>query len=242
MRILLLASGLSVTLLGTLNAQGLSERQVHDKLVEIIAQESGGRLPPGDTSVSWRPDSPILYHTVHRTVAAIRTGMARNDGMVGVAETRWMLGSLVSFAVRWTHGDTTQVDLTGKLTSKGIHVTGPKHDTTLALPSMRWAVADYAMEDHLLPVLAGLRSGDSVRIAVLRPYQLKWDTVTAVATPEGAVMRIFLNQGPPAPLQILLAPDSTILSVSRGTEYERHPLETTARFQQYQALVPADSR
>lgn len=219
---------------GPLTAQMPSPKEFHDQLAGIIAEVSGGRLPAGDTSVTWRPDSPILYHTARRDGAMMRTGMARSDGLVGALEVRWGEQGIVAFGSRWSRPDSVEVDWTGRVSPQGIEVRGPGGDRQLALPGMRWLVADYAMEDQFTPLFASLRPGDSVAVAVLRPYLLKWDTVTVVVSGTANALRVRMFQGPPAPLDVLLAPDAAILRTSRGTEFERRPLETTVRYEQYQ--------
>lgn len=221
---------------GRLSAQAMSAQEIHDRVAQVIAEVSGGHLPAGDTSVSWRPDSPILYHTAQQMGAVIRTGMARNDGLVGTLESQWGPTEVTGFTSRWSRGDSIEVAWTGTVTTDGIRVQGPRGDSLLARPQMRWLVADYGMEDQFMPLFATLHVSDSVRVAVLRPYQLKWDTVTVIVSGPAEAKRVLLKQGPPAPLELLLAPDATILRIGRGTEFERRPLETSARYRQYQAL------
>jgi hypothetical protein len=231
-------AALALSLAPTLAAaQAPSPRALHDRVVGIIAAQSMGGLPAGDTSVSWRPDSPILYHTAYRDSSVIRTGMVRNDGVLGYLETRWNGTTVRSFAVRWSKHGEVRVDYTGTVSGSSLNIVKKQSVSAVAIPKMRWAIADISMEDQLVPILTSMSAGDSIRLAVFRPYGNLWDTVSVKAVAGGANRRYLVYQGVPTPLQIDLAPDGAILRIVRSADFERRPLETTRRFAQYQALI-----
>ena len=217
-------------------AQARSDRLLHDRVVAIIVEQSKGGLPRGDTSVSWRPDSPILYHTAFSDSGVVRTGMVRNDGLLGTLETRWSGAAPRSFVSAWSKNGAVLLSFTGTVAGSSIAITAKGKVSSVAIPAMRWAVADIGMEDQLLPVFLSMHAGDSIRVAVFRPYASRWDTVAVKRVAATVAPRIILYQGATAPLQIDLSADGAILRIVRGADFERRPLELSRRAAQYAAL------
>ena len=64
----------------------------------------------------------------------------------------------------------------------------------LALPADAWAIADYAMDEHLVPVLMGLpMDGAAHPIHVYRPTPGRWDHGTALVSPREGVRLVVLR-------------------------------------------------
>lgn len=138
-------------------------------------------LPLGDTLITWHAGGPVLFHTAVRDRDGVRAGLLRNDRMLGLADVRWSEGAPRSFHATWftvKAGALDSADIQGRKRDGVLLVTrSAKADTTLLLPSIGWGVADYGMEELLLPAFDSIGTSLPYRLAVLRPYGLKWDTL-----------------------------------------------------------------
>ena len=78
----------------------------------------------------------------------------------------------------------------------------PAADSVVAAPREDWAVADYAMDEFLVPLLRTFdRDTSTHTIAIYRPTPLRWDTVHARV--------IAVGVGPRAPFVALLRDEQT---------------------------------
>jgi hypothetical protein len=210
----------------------------HARVARFMATAVGTALPPGDTLLTWSPN-PTLFHIVGGHVDSVRSALLRADRMLGLAQSRWASGVLTDFETRWTRGDSTLVALQGHREATGLRITGTR-DTTLGLPALPWAVADYGMEEHLVPVLHSLAPAPTSRsIAVLRPYLLKWDTVSVTLEHRAGALIAVIAAGKaretlvvPADMRLLWAKRSDVVS-------ELRPLEGTARYSEFVRLREA---
>jgi len=175
MRRVLASVSAAVALLSTRSpaqsAQASAERQFHDQVAAHLAGSPMGALPPGDTLVSWAKQGPILFHTVTLSGTVVSSGLVRNDPFAGVLTTRWRDGRPVGFSVRWVVGPDTTVALDGATSTAGLSIAGTRSQV-LPTPTGAWAIADYGMDEHLIPAALALpRDGRSYALAVLHPVR-----------------------------------------------------------------------
>jgi hypothetical protein len=204
-------------------------------------------LPPGDTLVTWTARGPVLFHTGARDSGGVRAGLLRNDRMLGLADVRWSAGTPHSFRTTWF---TIKADLLDSVVSEGIQrdsglviKRSGTRDTTLALPSTAWAIADYGMEELLLPAFDSIGRRLPYRLAVLRPYGLKWDTLTVTERTKvvGRAWDVVSYTENDEQWRLAITPDSHLLWLRRSKhpEDEKRPLEGTALGATFVRLRPA---
>jgi hypothetical protein len=193
-------------------------------------------LPPGDTLLTWHAGGPVLFHTALRDRGGVKAGMLRNDRMIGLADVRWSEGAPRSFHATWFTVKADGVDSTdiqGLRRDSVVQITRPgQADTTLALPSIPWAVADYGMEELLLPAFDSIGTRLPYRLAVLRPYGLKWDTlrVTERTKVSGRGWDVVTYTETDEQWRLAITDDQHFLWLRRSKhpDDEKHPLEGTA--------------
>lgn len=132
----------------------VNDLHTHDQIVAYFRAVPAGVMPPGDTLVTWRSDGPILYHTASRSGASVRAGMFRNDALIGAATVDWTAASPIAFSVRWLGN--APLTLRGRVEGKEIVLSGSRNERE-TIPAGLWAVADYGMDDLLLPLVSTLR-------------------------------------------------------------------------------------
>ncbi len=217
-------------------AQQMSNGELHDRIVAVMARRIV--LPPGtDTFVSWEGRGPVLYHTVTRWSDSIRVGLQRNDSLFGTATVRFANGGVGTASVRWIDRGVLQCAVE-------IEVAG---DTVLVRDSVRrafvrptgvWTVADFGMDDLLVAALQSLPSGASQMVHVLRPYGLKWDSLTVRVSGQNGARIIEVVSAPDDTSRFVVADDGTLVQELRSKypANERRPLEETRAFALYLAL------
>jgi hypothetical protein len=214
-----------------------SKQQAFHEHVAALLQGPRAPLPAGDTAVSWTERGPILYFTTHLAGDTIATAMAREDGLVGTTTAIWSHGRMASFRTTWTRGDSVLLEIVGAIRGQQLVLRG-RRDTSLAIPSMPWLVADYGLEDLTVPLL---RQADSsaTQFVALRPYPFKWDTVTIRGRRSGGYLVVSAVQGPKV-RETYVLDDRGVLLLRRGDQVmERRPLEGTARFADFLRALPA---
>ena len=215
----------------------LSPEVIHARAAAILSYGLPRRIPAGDTFVTWTP-KPALYTTVSRTASTVASSLVSLDGVVGTAESVWEGGLQREVSIRWTQNRATLMELNVRLAAGVIHLAGVR-DTALQAPSLPWAVADYGMEDQILPLIqaAGVEKG-RLRLAIFRPRASRWDTIT-----------IACRRAQGATLATVTAPDGerffwTItgdgalvrLTRDRDRDFERRPLDMSERVADYLRL------
>lgn len=218
-------------------------RQFHDQAVSAIAQMAGRPLTPGDTFLTWNPSPGGLVHTVRVTPTGVSSTLLRGDGMIGTAETQWRAGAVAGFEVRWTRQDAGGKGIDSATTVSGVRQAGTLRVRTaggvrsFAVPAGPWAVADYGMEEQLIPAVRALPArAASARLAVLRPYHVRWDTVV-VSVRDTAGLRLAEVMGSDKAHELMvIAPDGSLLWIFRFDQAgERRPLEGSARYSEFMA-------
>ena len=213
----------------------MSARELHDRIVAVYVARAAVPLPAGDTLVSWY-GNPVLLHTVRRTSDEITTGMLRADSLYGTARVRWAAGRPVSFETRWLQGDSVLVDIAGSSAGDMLRLSGTT-DLVLRVPDLPWAIADYGMEDQLLPLLDALDSAEPHQVAAYRPFASKWDTLAVTRQPLVGGVLFELRNADGKRDWWLVSHEGALVQLRReGQEFERRPLETTPLFAVYRSL------
>ena len=213
------------------------QREFHDHVVGLL-QSAASELPSGDTLITFANQGPILYHIIDAQSALITSCMLRNDPMIGVTTTRWSDARITAFDVSWSRSGESEYSLHGEVSPAGISITG-SHDTVLAIPEIPWTVADYAMEEHLVPLLsrAPLGSGPA-SVAILRPYPFKWDTVQVAVKDTSGVRfaSVTDGSGKRSGMVIIAGPRLLFTGGSDRSSIKR-PLELTPLFSEYERVT-----
>lgn len=155
---------------------------------QLIPEASGTLvarpLPPGDTSITVQTgdrEGVIFLHTVQRTPDGLASGFIRNDGMVGTTVATFRDGRPTRYEALWTDSSLTARRIMIERRSDSL-VVRDSVTTRAAIPRANWAIADYGMSEHLVPLFRTLRPDTTHALAIYRPYPGHWDTLTAVAT------------------------------------------------------------
>ena len=212
-----------------------SPAEWHDRIAAVMERASGAHpLPPGDTTVTWAPN-PILYHVVRTAPDSVVSGFLRADGMQGTTATGWAGGTVAGFRTRWVAGDSVR-EIVGEVADSVLRITGTA-DTTLTLPALPWAVADHAMDEHLVPLIAALPTESVRRVAVLRPYLLKWDTVDVTVRRRGEALVATVRHADGERAVLLIDAQRRLLWMRRyGQESERQPLPGTPLYEHFRRM------
>ena len=215
----------------------LSPEVLHARGVAILALLPRGTIPAGDTFVTWSP-KPVLYTTVSRTASTVASSLVSLDGIVRTAEAVWQGGLQQEVSIRWTQNTHTLMELNVRFEAGVIHLSGGR-DTALQAPSLPWAVADYGMEDQLLPLIqaAGVNAR-RLRLAIYRPSPSKWDTITiACRRTQGATLATETEPDGEHFFWTVTADGALVrLTRDRDRDFERRPLEMSTRVSDYLRL------
>jgi len=230
-----IALRLQIGFLSLASASALAQdpAALHQHVVEFIKQAIQP-MPAGDTLLTWNGDRLVLFHTSSRDRAGVRGALLRADRMLGVADIRWQEDRPQSFAVGWFTPRGTSIDsliVRGDVVGNELRLRRSGHaDSVVAIPAIRWAVADYGMDELLLPVLARASQDRVTQLAVLRPYRLKWDTLTAIESESRgrwSITRWADRKGERWSMVILDSTRMVWLRRSDHPEDEELPLEST---------------
>lgn len=193
-------------------------------------------IPEGDIFVTWSP-KPEVYTTVRRTDSTVASGLVSTDGLVGTAEAVWQGGRQREVRLRWTRGSATLMELDVRFEAGVIHFAGTR-DTAFQAPSLPWVVADYGMEDQLLPLIQAEGDPRRLRVAVYRPYQAKWDTLRVVCRKTEAATLATVTASDGEHFFWTITADGALVRLTRDRDpgFERRPLEMTARVADYLRL------
>ena len=226
-------------------------RAFHDRAAGAIRELSSRPLTPGDTFLTWNPKPGGLIHTISVTASSVRASLLRGDGMIGTADVRWGGGCPTGFDVEWTTRDSVtgkaQLDLEshGTIVRDTLRVSGSK-PAAFPLPAGLWAVADFGMEEALIPILRAMAPTTGWQtVAVFRPWHGRWDSVS-VAVHDTAGVRVVesravvaFGDGKQSYELMILNPRGDLLSIVRFDQpNERRPMEGTMRYEEYRARLP----
>ena len=201
-------------------------RAFHDQAAQIIASASRGALPAGDTLVTWHT-KPIYWHTVAAFGDSVFTGIVGSDSTVGVTESHWKNGAPVRFRTRWSVPGGARTERRGIVAKGRIVITGTR-SIALPVPESAWGVADDGMEDQLLPLLVTMPpSADPLRLIVLRPFTLEWDTLAVTSARRNGVQVISVRSGDEPSRLWVIFEGKLIWLRNVAQQSERRPLEGT---------------
>ncbi|MGE3525961.1 MAG: hypothetical protein AB7I33_08565 [Gemmatimonadales bacterium] len=171
-------------------------------------------LPGTDTSVTFSEGKgAILLHTVDREGDSLIASLSRNDGLVGIAEVTFDSGVPAGYSAAWA--DSIRLKRQEVTPGPdGLHLRrSDGADTTFVIPEGVWGIADYAMQELLVPILLAVpRDGQLRPFAVFRPTAAHWDTGTAqVINRAGAVLVILRWDSADKAQALLLTPEGDYL-------------------------------
>lgn len=178
---------------------------------------------PGADSAYWldaNTGAAMLLHTVRRTPGSVASSLTRNDGMVGVAESRREGGRLAWYHATWA--DSTPATREYRVAVRGDSLVAARPgapDTAMAIPRGAWGVADFGMDEHLVEALLGLPRGETPHEwAVFRPVAGTWERGTAVVQERGGAVVAIVRTGDDAStVKVLVAtPDGDLLLGEEG--------------------------
>lgn len=109
-------------------------------------------------------------------------------------------------------------------------------NTALRTPTLPWVVAEYGMEDQLLPLIqAACRHKQRARLAVYRPYSAKWVTIAIACRGIGGATLVTETKQDGEHFFWTISADGALVRLTRDRdpEFERRPLELSARFTDY---------
>ena len=154
-------------------------------------------LPGTDTSITFAMQNKtiILLHTTARSGKEITASLTRNDGMVGIASVDVDSSRVTGYRATWSDRNGLARQAVNVRRDSLLLVRQGQRDTSVAIPAdTAWAVADYAMDELLAPVLLALpRDGKPHPIAIFRPYLARWDTGAAAARARGGFVDVALD-------------------------------------------------
>jgi hypothetical protein len=203
-------------------------------------------LPLGDTLLTWHAGGPVLFHTAVRDSGGVRAGLLRNDRMLGIADVRWSAGAPSSFRASWftvKAGVLDSTTITAVVRDRLLMVARTiRPDTTVTLPLTAWAVADYGMEELLLPAFEAIGKNLPYQLAVLRPYALKWDTlvVTERTRVAGRGWDVVTYSSSDEQWRLAIENNQHVLWLrrSRHPDDDKRPMDGTARGASFLRLLP----
>ncbi len=190
-------------------------------------------LPGLDTAVTLN-GGPVLLHTVLRHSNEVESGMARSDGLIGTAHARFVGGVVETYEAFWTDTSIVPRQISISVSENALRIREPGgHDSTVAIPEHWWGVADYAMNELLVPVfLAHPADGVGAPFAIYRPYARHWDVGTGSIRPLGENFVASYRLGrDTVPTYLLITKDGDLLmgENSGPTGAQRMPREGSAR-------------
>ena len=241
--LILILAGSPATLAAQVSAEAI--RQFHQQATALIATMASRPLTPGDTMLTWNPRPGGLIHTVRLASDRAQTSLLRGDGMIGTTETTWKDGHLRTFHAEWTTRDSVtkraipDVNADGAVVGNDLVVRGTKPGR-YRLPTTLWGVADFGMEDQLIPLLWKVRNDSTVHVAVYRPWHGRWDTVTAVLRDTLAYRIVEWREGSKThETTVVERNDMSVLWAWRHDQVdERRPLEGTRLYAHYLEAAP----
>ena len=218
---------------GPANAQSVQE--VHDRIVAIM-ERSGVELVAPDTFVTWSP-RPVLYHTVSRSAEGIQSALIRADGLAGVAKIALVRGQATGAQVTWWRAGERLRDIVISVTGDSLHVRDTVNQS-YPLPKIPWAIADYGMDDLLVPAFLALAPDGHGSLTVFRPYAVKWDTLDVRVRIDETRRYVEVGNAPDDLWTLVLSEDDAVLQILRSKypHFERRPLEQSSRVGQYMIL------
>jgi hypothetical protein len=187
---------------------GLLSEEKQSLLDPAAARIIGRALPQGDTSLTL--DKGLLFvHTVRRGGDTIESGFGRNGGLVGTARVVFSKGSPTSYRATWTDGfGPVKTDVIQRR-ADSLAISHAGKDTMLAVPAVAWGIADYAMQELLVPAILALPADAAPHpFAIYRPHAAHWDSGAVVVRPIANANVVVLQMKADKQPQLLLITDT----------------------------------
>ena len=215
----------------------LSPQELHDRIVAVLMRNTPRPVPAGDTFVTWSP-SPNLYTTVSRSPNEVSSSLIRVDTLVGTEDSRWQGTVQTAAEVRWTKADSSVLVLHVSTDGVNIHFTGAANKT-MPYPGLPWVVADYGMDDQMLPLYESLH--ETTRVAIYRPFPAKWDTVSVSVMRTSTALLVSEVDPDGEVFHWIVSPAGQLVRITRSKypDFERRPLEQTSAMAVYVRLRSA---
>ena len=205
-----------------------------------VAHVIGRALPKGDTSLTFSKGL-LFVHTVRRTADTIDAGFGRNGGLVGTARAVFSSHSPVAYTATWTDGFAPAQTESIEKNGDSLVVLHHGSRTVIAIPRAAWGIADYAMQELLVPVLLSVpMDGSSHPFAIYRPYAAHWDSGTVVIRPlSDARIALVQMTNDKKPQALLIANDGDYLygENSDPIDANRVPSPNSVRRTKLQSLL-----
>lgn len=219
---------------------GLESEETQMLLDSARAAVVGRPLPAGDTSLTLN-NGVLFVHTVRRNADTIEAGFGRSGGLVGTARVVFDNGSPISYRATWTDGFASpQVERVERRGSS-LTVSHLGVDTTLALPSSAWGIADYAMQELLVPIILSLPNDNAAHpLAIYRPYAAHWDSGAVVVRKIDGARLALIQMGSDKKPQAMLITDNGDYLYGENSDpvgAERVPTLGSSRRRRLEALV-----
>lgn len=211
---------------------------------DSVARLAMRPLPVGDTTVTVSGGSLLFLHTVRSSGDTVSSSFVRADGLIGTVFAVYEGGRPQLVRTLWT--DSTGARRT-EITARGSSLeVRDSTSRTVRIPREHWAIADYAMSEHLVPLFRSLPAdGQPRQIAVYRPVPARWDErrVVIQAIPEGIVATI---QGPgpeEGEVHLVLANGDLLFVETMGrSSAQRLPPPASTRFATLRAIIERVTR
>lgn len=235
-----------------------SERLIPAASAHALVRGLGGP----DTTITFAtqkgtPTGQIFVQTERFDTSAdqvhIESAFARADGMIGTVRASYRRGQARDYDAVWT--DSTARPVHHRLTVQGhsiaVHedlsldtLVRPTIDTTIAVPDSAWAIAEYAMDELLVPVTRTLPRDTIRNVVVFRPTPRRWDTVRVrlkdlTVNGRHALVVYVFSEREPKPTVLIVSQDGTLLYAedTRVSGSRRLPQEGSRRYSELQAII-----
>lgn len=216
-------------------AQASALDSLHNTAVRLIRDVGGSKLPPGDTLLVWNPDPGGLFQTVQVRDSSVVSSLLRHDGLLGTSSVSWSNGFPSSFRIQWSNltarSDTGRL-IAGRRRGRMIELEGGR---TLRVPTGEWLIMDFGMEEQAIGLaLHSARTGTRQLVSVLRPWHMRWDTLTILVR-DTLDLRILdlADASGYRELVFITAQNRLLWSKRLDDDAERRPLEGSSLYAEF---------
>jgi hypothetical protein len=242
---------------------GLVASESERVITAAIAHALGRNLGGPDTTLTFAtengtPTGQIFVQTERFDSSAeeihVESGFARADGMIATVRAAYRDGQARAYDAIWT--DSTARPVHHRFAIQGhsivLHedlsldtLTRPTIDTTIAAPAGSWAIAEYAMDELLVPVARTLARDTILHtVSVFRPTPRRWDTVRmrvkAVTSDRRPALVVYsFSTGASKPTVLIISQDGTLLYTedARAHGSRRLPQQGSSRYAELEAII-----
>jgi hypothetical protein len=242
---------------------GLIASESERVITASVAHALGRNLGGPDTTVTFAtqngtPTGQVFVQTERFDSSAhethIESGFARADGMIATVRATYRDGQASAYDAVWT--DSTARPVHHHFATQGhsiaLHedlsldtLARPTLDTTIAAPAGSWAIAEYAMDELLVPVARTLARDTILHtVSVFRPTPRRWDTVrmrvkAVTSDRRPALVAYAFSTGESKPTVLIISQDGTLLYAedARAQGRRRLPIQGSRRYAELEAII-----